>query len=110
MSTAWIVLTAAIGIEVSASAALPRTDGFRDPGWSVLVVAGYVVSIWMLTLVVQDIPVSVAYAVWAGLGTAGIAVVGVLFLGESFNVVKSASIGLIVLGVAMLNVSGAHTH
>ena len=99
---------AAIGIEVSASAALPQTDGFRNPLWSAFVVVGYVSSIWLLTLVVRDIPVSIAYAVWAGLGTAGIAVVGMIWLGEPLDVVKAAGIGLIVAGVVVLNVQGAH--
>ena len=94
----------------TASAALPRTDGFRYPGWSRLVVAGYVLSIWMLTLVVREIPVSVAYAVWAGLGTAGIAVVGFLVLGESMDLVKAARPRLIVAGVALLNLTGAAHH
>ena len=108
MLAAWLLLLAAIGIEVSASAALPQTDGFRNPLWSAFVVVGYVSSIWLLTLVVRDIPVSIAYAVWAGLGTAGIAVVGMLWLGESLDVVKAAGIALIVAGVVVLNVQGAH--
>ena len=70
--------------------------------------AGYGLSIWLLTLVVRHIPVSIAYAVWAGLGTAGIAVVGVLFLGERLDVVKVAALSLIVLGVGLLNLRGAH--
>jgi len=105
---AWAILFVAIGVEVTASSSLPRTEGFRNPGWSLLVVVGYVLSIWMLTLVVRDIPVSVAYAVWAGLGTAGIAVVGYLFLGESLDWVKAGAIGLIILGVVVLNANGAH--
>ena len=85
MLAAWLVLVAAIGIEVSATAALPRTQGFRDPGWTAAVLGGYAASIWMLTLVVREIPVSVAYAIWSGLGTAGIAAVGFLLLGESMD-------------------------
>ena len=50
----------------------------------------------------------VAYAVWAGLGTAGIAVVGYLFLGESLGWVKAGAIGLIIAGVVVLNVTGSH--
>jgi small multidrug resistance pump len=108
MYAAWLLLLAAIGIEVGASSALPRTDGFRNPGWSVFVVVGYVSSIWLLTLVVRDIPVSIAYAVWAGLGTAGIAVVGMIWLGEPLGVVKAAGIALIVGGVLVLNLYGTH--
>ena len=104
---AWAILFVAIGVEVTASSSLPRTEGFRNPGWSLLVVAGYVLSIWMLTLVVRDIPVSVAYAVWAGLGTAGVAVVGYLVLGEAMSPVKAVALTMIVAGVALLNLSGA---
>jgi len=108
MIIAWTLLLAAIGIEVSATAALPRTLGFRDPGWSAVVVLGYAVSIWLLTLVVERMPVSIAYAVWAGLGTAGIALVGYLFLDEGLDTVKVLAIGLIVGGVVLLNLRGAH--
>ncbi len=108
MITAWALLLAAIGIEVSATAALPRTMGFRDPGWTAIVVAGYAASIWLLTLVVERMPVSIAYAVWAGLGTAGIALVGYLFLDEGLDAVKVIAIGLIIGGVVLLNIRGAH--
>ena len=82
MGLAMRLLLVAIGIEVGATAALPRADGFRDPFWTAVVLVGYAVSIWLLPLVVREMPVSVAYAIWAGLGTAAIAVVGVVVLGE----------------------------
>jgi small multidrug resistance pump len=102
-----VLLLVAIAIEVASTAALPRTDGFRDPVWALAVVAGYAASIWLLSLVVQRLPVSVTYAVWSGLGTAAIAVIGVLFLGESWNPVKVAAIALIVVGVVALNLQEA---
>jgi small multidrug resistance pump len=102
-----VLLLVAIAIEVASTAALPRTDGFRDPVWALAVVAGYAASIWLLSLVVQRLPVSVTYAVWSGLGTAAIAVIGVLFLGESWNPVKVAAIALIVVGVVALNLQAA---
>ena len=108
MVVAFALLVVAIVIEVASTAALPRTDGFRDPFWAVVVVAGYAASIWLLSLVVQRLPVSVTYAVWSGLGTAAIAVVGVLFLGESWNPVKVAAIALIVVGVVVLNLQAVH--
>jgi small multidrug resistance pump len=108
MVVAWAVLLLAIGIEVGATAALPRTDGFTDPLWTPVVVIGYAVSIWMLAIVVRQIPVSVAYAIWAGLGTAAIAVVGVLVLGEHWDVTKVAALSLIIVGVVVLNLQGAH--
>ena len=108
MVVPFALLAVAIAIEVASTAALPRTEGFRNPLWAAIVVAGYAASIWLLALVVQRLPVSVTYAVWSGLGTAAIAIVGVVFLGESWNPVKIAAIGLIVVGVVVLNLQAAH--
>jgi small multidrug resistance pump len=103
-----VLLVLAIGVEVAATALLPRAEGFRDPVWSLTVVAGYAISIWLLAVVVRSVPVSVAYAVWAGLGTAAVAVIGYVFLGESMGWLKAASLGLIVLGVVGLNLVSTH--
>ena len=108
MLGAWVLLLSAIGVEVASTAALPRTQSFRDPVWTVLVLGGYAVSIWLLALVIRHIPVSVTYAVWAGLGTAGIAVVGVLLLGERLDLTKAAALAMIIGGVVVLNLHGAH--
>jgi small multidrug resistance pump len=97
------LLFVAIAVEVASTAALPRTEGFRDPFWAAVVVTGYAVAIWLLALVVQRLPVSVTYAVWSGLGTAAIAVVGVVFLGESWNAVKVTALVFIIVGVLVLN-------
>ena len=101
------LLGLAIVVEVAATAALPRTAGFTQPTWSVLVVAGYAVSIWLLALVVRHIPVSVAYAVWSGAGTALVAVVGLAFLGERLDPVKAAGLVAIIAGVVAVNLSAA---
>jgi small multidrug resistance pump len=108
MGMAMAVLLVAIGIEVGATAALPRAEGFHDPFWTTVVLLGYAVSIWMLAIVVRQMPVSVAYAIWAGLGTAAIAVVGVVLLGESWDLTKVAALALIIVGVVVLNLHGAH--
>ena len=108
MWAAWVLLLSAIGVEVASTAALPRTQSFRDPVWTVLVLGGYAVSIWLLAMVIRHIPVSVTYAVWAGLGTAGIAVVGVLLLGERLDLTKAAALAMIIGGVVVLNLHGAH--
>lgn len=105
---AFALLLLAIAAEVAATAALPRAQSFRDPGWTAFVLAGYAVSIWLLALVVRTMNVSVAYAIWAGLGTAAIAAIGVLFLGEGLDWIKAAALSMIVLGVVVLNLHGAH--
>jgi small multidrug resistance pump len=108
MVGAWVLLVGAIGVEVASTAALPRTHGFRDPLWTALVLGGYAASIWLLAVVIRHIPVSVTYAVWSGLGTAGIALVGVLLLGERMDLVKALALLLIIGGVLVLNLHGAH--
>src|SRR3954463_13233614 len=92
-----LLLLSAIGIEVGATAALPRTRGFHDPAWSVAVVAGYALSIWLLSVLVRTVTVSIAHAVGSGGGTAAVAVIGYLWLGESMSWVKALSLALIVV-------------
>lgn len=102
------LLLAAIGIEVLSTASLPKADGFTNPGWSAVVLLGYAASIWLLALVVRTMPVSVAYAVWSGVGTALVAVAGFVFLGEPLGWVKVLCLALIIVGVVGLNLTGAH--
>ncbi len=107
MFGAWALLLSAIVVEVGATAALPRTQSFRDPWWTLLVLGGYAISIFLLALVIRHIPMSVTYAVWSGLGTAGIVAVGVFVLGERIDVIKAAALGMIIAGVVVLNLHSA---
>ena len=71
---------------------------------------GYALSIWLLAIVVRQMSVSVAYAVWSGVGTAAIAAVGVLVFGERLDAVKLSALALIIVGVIVLNLhSPSHT-
>ena len=107
MYAAFGLLFVAILTEVAATSVLPRTQGFRDPLWTVLVVGGYAFSIWLLAVVVRTLPVSMTYAVWSGLGTAAVALVGALWLGERLDWVSVSALSLIVVGVVVLNVHTA---
>lgn len=104
----WMLLVVAITTEVTATALLPKAQGFTNPGWTAVVLLGYIISTWLLTIIVKTMPVSVTYAIWAGVGTAVVAVIGWAFLGEQMNLVKAASTALIVIGVIGLNLVGAH--
>ena len=107
MYAAFGLLFVAILTEVAATSALPRTHGFRDPLWTVLVMGGYAFSIWLLAVVVRTLPVSTSYAVWSGLGTAAIAVVGVVWLGERMDWISVTALSLIIVGVVVLNLHAA---
>jgi small multidrug resistance pump len=108
MGLATALLALAIGIEVAATASLPRTDGFTNLLWTASVLLAYAVSFALLAIVIREIPVSVAYAVWSGAGTALVALIGATVLGERLDALKVAAIGFIVVGVVMLNLRGVH--
>lgn len=104
----YVFLMVAIALEVVATSLLKLSDGFTRLWPTVGSLAGYVVAFALLAVVVRDVPVGVAYAMWAGLGTAAIATIGVLFLHESLTVAKVAGVLLVVGGVVTLNLGGAH--
>jgi small multidrug resistance pump len=105
---AWIYLAAAIASEVVGTFFLRFTDGFTRPALSTLVIVTYAASLWLFALALRELEISLAYAVWAGVGTAAVAVIGMAALGESVNVLKVASIALVIGGVVGLNLSGAN--
>ena len=102
----WLYLVAAIVLEVSGTTAMKLSQGFTKMLPSVLMFLFYGLSLSALTLALKHIDVSVAYAVWSGLGLALIATVGVLWLKEPLNTLKVVSLMLIIIGVIGLNLSG----
>ena len=107
MVVAWIALAIAIASEVSATLSLKAAGG-GSVGAVALVIGGYVASFALMLVVLRRIEVSVAYTIWAGVGTATIALIGVAFLGEHADLLKFASIALVIAGVVGLNLGGAH--
>ncbi len=102
------LLAVAIATEVGATICLRYSDGFSKPLPSAIVVVGYAFSFYLLALVLRDISVSTAYAIWSGAGTAAVAIIGIALLGEPGTALKLASIALIIAGVIGLNLTGAH--
>ena len=105
---AGVLLGLAIAVEVCATLALRASDGFSRIGPSILVVIGYTTSFWLLSLVLKEISVGTSYAIWSGVGTAALAIIGMVALGEPATALKIGSIALIVIGVIGLNLGGAH--
>jgi small multidrug resistance pump len=100
-----LLLAAAISSEVAGTLALKASDGLSRPGPAAIVVVGYGLSFWLLALVLKHLSVGTTYAVWSAVGTAAIALIGMLAYGEATDALKLASLGLIVVGVIGLNVS-----
>jgi small multidrug resistance pump len=103
-----IYLSLAIASEVIATLALKASEGFSKPLPSAIVVVGYGLSFFLLALVLKHFSVGTTYAIWSAVGTAAIALIGIAAYGEGVNVLKIASLGLIILGVVGLNAAGAH--
>ncbi|MFE0424638.1 DMT family transporter [Streptomyces sp. NPDC058953] len=102
------LLAGAIVVEVAATTAMKYSDGFTKLWPSLLTVVGYLIAFTLLAQTLKTLSVGTAYAIWAGAGTAAIAAIGMMFLGESASVAKIAGIGLVIAGVVVLNVGGAH--
>ena len=102
----WVYLVLAILLEVSGTTCMKLSDGFTRVVPSILLFVFYTLSFSMLTFALKRIDVSVAYAVWSGVGTALIATIGVLWFKEPATAVKLISLGLIIIGVVGLNLTG----
>lgn len=103
--SAWLMLAGAIAAEVTATSSLKLADGFTRLLPSLVVVAGYATSFWLLSRVMQRLELGLVYAVWCGVGMAVVALIGVLLYGESLSLIKVGGIVLICAGVALLSLA-----
>lgn len=103
-----LMLGLAIVTEVIGTALLRVSDGFTKVGPSIGVVIGYVASVVLLARVLKDLDIGLTYAIWAGTGTAMIAIIGVAAWDEPMGALKVASLVAVIAGVAGLNLSAAH--
>ncbi len=102
-------LMLAIASEVIGTTALKASEGFTRVGESIVVAVGYIASFVLLSQALREMAVGTAYAIWSGLGTAAIAILGVLLFDEALTAWHIVGIGLIIAGVVILNlVGGAH--
>jgi small multidrug resistance pump len=102
----WLFLIVAIFLEVAGTTSMKLSEGFARVLPSVFIFVFYGLSFAGLTLALKRIDVSVAYAIWSGLGTALITVIGLAYFREPVTPLKIVSIGLIILGVVGLNLDG----
>ncbi len=100
----WIFLCIAIISEVVATSALKATEDFTRLWPSGVVLVGYAVAFYFLTLSLRTIPVGIAYAIWSGLGTALIAAAAWVLYGQALDAAALLGIALIVSGVVIMNV------
>jgi small multidrug resistance pump len=103
----WLALTGAIALEIAGTTSMKLSQGFTRTIPSVLLFVFYALSFALMTIAVKRIDMSVSYAIWSGVGTAVIALIGVFAFHESLTTVQVVSIVLIIVGVIGLRAGAA---
>lgn len=104
---AWLTLGCAILLEIAGTISMKLSYGFTRLWPSILIFVFYSASFVALTFAIKRIEVSVVYAVWSAVGTAAVATIGMWYFQETVNVIKIASIVLIIIGVIGVNLGQA---
>ncbi|QHJ01329.1 EamA family transporter [Xylophilus rhododendri] len=104
MTSPHVPLAIAIVAEVIATTALKAADGFTRLGPSVLVVLGYLIAFYCLSLTLKTVPTGVAYAIWSGVGVVLISLMGWIVHKQALDLPAMLGLGLIVAGVIVVNV------
>lgn len=104
----WVLIVVAGVFETAFAVSLKQSEGFTRHAWTASFVLCAFVSFGLLSTALKSLPVGTAYAVWTGIGAVGTAIVGMAVFGESTAVLRLVSIGLVVAGVAGLQLTSAH--
>ena len=104
MLGAWLLVVAAIFLEVGATSCLKLSNGFKHVSYSIATVFLYIAAFACLGVAVSTLEVGVVYAVWAGAGTALVAIVGTKYFGEKLKWPGWCGVGLIVGGVLVVEI------
>jgi small multidrug resistance pump len=102
-SKSWGLLGLAIACEIVGAIGLRFSHGFTILLPTVLAISAFVCALYLISHVMKQLPVSTAYPIWAGGGTAGVAIIGILLLNENFTVLKGVGIALVLVGVVLVN-------
>lgn len=100
----YLYLAIAILFETVATSAMKSSEGFTRPLPSAVVVIGYAVAFYCLSLTLRTIPLGVAYAIWSGVGIALVSLIGWLIFKQTLDVFALTGIAFIVAGVVIMNV------
>ncbi len=102
----WTCLYISIVLEVAATTSLRLSNNFERLHYAALAVVLYVFCFFFLAQVLKLLPAGIAYAIWAGMGTVAIAIIGVVWFGESMNFMRAGFIAFIIVGCVGLNLTG----
>lgn len=100
---AWLLLMGAILAEVTATTALRASDGLSRLGPTLIVIVGYSISFYLLSLTLRTIPIGIAYAIWSGIGLVLITLSARFFFGQELDAPALIGMGFILAGVVIMN-------
>ena len=106
----WLILGIAILGEIAGTSALKASNGMTKLGPAAVVVVGYAIAFWCMSIAIRTIPVGIAYAVWSGIGIVLITAIGWVLYGEKLDAAALAGLALIIAGVAVVNLLSNTTH
>jgi quaternary ammonium compound-resistance protein SugE len=107
--TAWPTLLLAGAFEVGYALSVGGSHGFTVVRWSAVAVVFFLLTLWTLSLALRTIEVSIGYAVWAGIGAVGAALLGPVFFNETPSLAKTAWLAVIITGVIYLKLADRPT-
>lgn len=102
---AWLALLVAGAFEVGYALSVNGSAGFTDPLWSLVAAAFFLLTLFFLSVALKRIDLGIGYAVWAGIGAIGAAVLGPVFFDESLTLTKAFWLGVIIGGVVWLKLA-----
>jgi quaternary ammonium compound-resistance protein SugE len=101
-SMAWLLLVTAGLLECGWAIGIRYSDGFTKPIPTAITILTLLLSMWLLSISVRSIPIGTAYAVWTGIGAVGVAILGILFFGDSRETIRLVFLSCIVIGIVGL--------
>jgi small multidrug resistance pump len=101
--TTWLLLGFAVVLEISGALGLRFSAGFTLALPTLAALLAFTLALYLVSKVMRILPVSIAYPVWAGGGAAGVALIGIVALGEPLSVLKALGLALVVGGVVLVN-------
>lgn len=108
-SSTWLLLGFAVALEIAGALGLRFSEGFTLALPTLAALVAFALALYLVSRVMKRLPVSTAYPIWAGGGTAGVALIGILALGEELNVSKALGVVLVVVGVVIVNSASEKT-
>ncbi|MEI4262611.1 DMT family transporter [Roseovarius sp. D0-M9] len=107
----WLYLALAVLFETIGTSALQASQQFTRIGPSIVMVASYAISFYLLALMLRVMPVGIVYALWSGLGICFIAFIGYVVFGQKLDLAAVIGMAMIIAGIAVINLfSNATSH